>query len=150
MTLTYTDTDAIERRLKGRLTIGGPQQPYGNQAVDTDLLSQVGAQVEAKINAAIGSVYVLPLKLTACGPLLASLVEKGVICELADVHFFTSEEGTSFGSQMCRQFKAELASIVSQEIRLIGETGIAPSGDIRPNPNYVRARTPGVAEAVIW
>lgn len=148
--LTYTDTDAIERRLNGRLTIGGPQSAYAKQAVDPGLLAQIGEQVEAKINASLSAVYVFPLKLTASKPILSAIAEKGVICELADVHFFNSEEGTSYGSQMCKQFRAELNQIVDRTITLPGESFIATLKQFGGNPNAAVARSTTAVEGLKW
>jgi hypothetical protein len=148
--LTYTDTDAIERRLVGRLTIGGPQSAYAKQSVDPNLLAQIGMQVEAKINASLSAMYVFPLKLTDSRPLLSAIAEKGVVCELADVHFFNSEEGTSYGTQMCKQFHADLSAIVEGKITLPGESFIATLKQFGGNPNVAVARSTTAVEALKW
>jgi hypothetical protein len=59
--LLYTTKEAIANRLKGRLTVGGSQVPFAPTTVDNNLLEQVGLQVEARVNARLGTVYKLPL-----------------------------------------------------------------------------------------
>ena len=155
MALTYTTIDAIERRLTGRLSIGGGQAPYGKISVDRDLFDQVGAQVEAKINAELAGAYKLPLNAatitnTDSRPILAAIVEKGVVCELADVHFFATEEGNSYGKEMCRQFKADLAALVSGELRLPGEALKAVNDLSNQGYSAAATRSAGVAEEIVW
>lgn len=155
MALRYTDTDAIERRLTGRLTIGGTQTPFGKTSVDADLFEQIGTQIEARIDAELAQSYKLPLLAesptnTTSRPLVAAIVEKGVICELADVHFFQSEEGNSYGREMCKQFRADLLALASGELRLPGEV-LKSVNDLSGQSFAATAtRTPGVAEEVAW
>lgn len=155
MALTYTLTSNIQQRLKGRLSIGGAQSPFGQQSVDMDLLDQIGEQVEAKVNAILRQSYVFPLKAAnpaelESRPLIAAIVEKGVICQLADVHFFSGEDGSSYGRQMCKDFAAELAAIESGQIRLPGEVLLTTNTLADSNYSGYAQRRPGVAEAVIW
>ncbi len=153
--LIYTTTEAIHRRLSGRLSIGGGSAPYGKSSVDEDLLSQLGAQVEAKVEATLRGVYRLPLKAadednTSSRPIVASIVEKGVICELADVHFFQGEDGNSYGREMCRQFKSELEALASRSFILPGEIEIAAG--VGESANFAKAaqRAETAVEQIVW
>lgn len=122
MALLYTTKEAIANRLKGRLVVGGSQVPFQPTTVDDNLLEQIGEQVEARVKARLKTVYRLPL--TSDHSVLASVVEKGVICELMGTHFVGqegSEEG-GFGRMMCSQFASELNDIINGTIGLDGET----------------------------
>ena len=155
MSLIYTDATAIQQRLKGRLSIGGPQSAFGSPSVDEALLEQIGEQVEAKVNAVLRQSYQFPLAAatelnTESRPLMAAIVEKGIICEISDTHFYTSEEGNSYGRQMCKDFAAELMAIESGNIRLPGETLLTATDFENANYSGIATRTPGIAEGVIW
>jgi hypothetical protein len=122
MSLTYTTKEAIANRLRGRLTVGGPQMPFAPTTVDDHLIVQVGQQVESRVNAQLKAVYKLPLK-TPTNPILASIVEKGVICELMGTHYVGQEANSQdgYGRMMCKQFQEELAEVIGGAIGLEGE-----------------------------
>jgi hypothetical protein len=149
--LTYTTKTAIANRLRGRLTVGGPAVPFQPTTIDDNLIEQVGEQVEARVNARLGTIYQLPLLQSQ--PLLASIVEKGVICELMGVHF-VGQEGTEaggFGRLMCSQFDQELTALLAGSVTLTGEVAINPAEATKSaNLTLARPRTPGAAEAVQW
>lgn len=153
--LKYTTTEAVQRRLAGRLQVGGGGAPYGKSVVDEHLLEQIGTQVEAKVDAWLRSAYRLPLLAidplnTASRPIVAAVVEKGVICELADVHFFQSEEGNAYGRSACKAFQADLEAIYNRQIDLPGEVAIVAVAEGSPNFAASALRTPGPAELVEW
>lgn len=153
--LKYTTTESIARRLSGRLQVGGGGAPYGKSVVDEHLLEQVGLQIEARVEALLRGIYRLPLAAidptnTTARPIVAAIVEKGVICELADVHFFQGEDGNTYGQSVCRQFKAELDAIATRQFLLPGEVAIAEIDDRATNFAAVAPRTPGPAELVEW
>jgi hypothetical protein len=131
MSLTYTTKEAISNRLRGRLTVGGPQVPFAPTTVDDNLIVQVGEQVESRVNAQLKTVYKLPLK-TPTNPILASIVEKGVICELMGTHYVGQEANPQdgYGRMMCKQFQAELAEVVTGAIALDGEVPATGSPEL--------------------
>lgn len=151
MPLTYTTIEAIANRLRGRAVVGGAQSPFGPSTVDDNLLRQVGEQVEARVEARLRQVYRLPLQ--GSHPILASIVEKGVLCELLGVHSMGQQptEQGSFGALMCRQFNDELAEVISGAINLQGEVLAGGGGSVPlSNITLARQRRPGPAEAVEW
>lgn len=155
MALTYTTIAAIQNRLSTRLQLSGVGQPYGKTVVSADLLEQLGTQVEAKVNATLRSVYKYPLDAIAATntesrPILAAIVEKGVICELADVHFFHTEEGSSYGHEMCQAFADELEALKKRLFRLPGEEWLEVVE--LTTPNYAKAgkRTETAIEKIKW
>jgi hypothetical protein len=152
--LKYTTTEAIARRLRGRLQIGTVQAPYGATVVVDELLEQVGAQVEAQIDAILREVYKYPLNAeaednTQSRPILAAIVEKGVICELADVHFYQGEDGNSYGREMCKQYKAALDALRIGNPQLPGEV-VKQVTELGGSFTGAGIRVPGIAEAIEW
>jgi hypothetical protein len=118
--LKYTTPEAIALRLRGRLefnqsvTGGAFGQNLGAKQVDFQLYEQVAQQVEAKLNMALSMIYELPIPLTAVDAIkiLASIVEKFVVAEIASVHFQQVQSATEggdagFGAVMLKQAKEE-------------------------------------------
>jgi len=122
MALTYTTTEAIALRLKGRLQLAGTPTPFGNTVADPALIEQVGTQVEARVNGVLRGVYRFPLRSVA-HPELSSVVEKLVCCELLPIYYYGMENSTDGGQGrlMCDQGKAELAALASGQTVLLGE-----------------------------
>lgn len=146
MTLLYTTRENIANRLKGRLVVGGGQMPFAPTTVDSNLLEQIGTQVEARVNARLQMLYTLPL--TLAHPVLASVVEKGVICELMGTHFVGQEatEAGGYGRLLCAQFQQELDAIVAGLVPLTGERLITGStSPIAANLTVAGTRAPIVS-----
>lgn len=152
MSLKYTTVEAIGRKLKGRLSTGGAVNPFGSTVVDSELLQQVGEQVEAQVDAKLRGVYRLPL--IGVHPVLAKVVEDGVICDLMATHFVGdgNNEPGGFGRWHCTQFQQGLNDILSGAVPLDGETLSTGEADLPPSRNVSRAalRKPGDAEKVVW
>lgn len=151
--LTLTTREAIANRLRGRLSVGGGQLPFGPSTVDDNLIEQVGEQVEARVFAKLRTIYKLPL--TAVHPVLASIVEKLVVCDLMGVHFVGAEGSSAdgFGRMMCDQGAKELEAILSGEVKLEGESPLETGDTATPfssNLTIRRSRTSGAAEAIQW
>lgn len=114
MALTYTTTEAIARRLEGRLQFGGNPLAFGNAVVSDELLAQIGEQIEAKVNLYLQKAYALPLSLPQ--PVVSEIVEKLVICELFDT-LTIGGEGKE-GAAYCENAMALLLSISNGEFIL--------------------------------
>lgn len=141
--MKYTTVTSISNRLQYRLQVGGIQQPYGSPLVEPALLDQVGAQVEANVDAALSQVYTLPLNLNSddTKAQMASLIEKGVICEVYPVHYSVDGSSDQFGKTMCQQYQEQLAAIVSGQIPLRGEiSAVTPTLTISPPQTFVSSR----------
>jgi hypothetical protein len=159
MALLYTTTDAIARRLRGRLQVGGLDLPFQPTNVDDDLIAQIGDQVEAKVNARLRAVYKVPL--SGQHPILAGIVEKLTCGEILATHMMGEEQITTGGNPSDRSYagflirdaQKDLDAIASGDIPLDGET--LATGDEAANSNarnvtLARKRTPGTAEGVVW
>jgi len=146
----YTTVEAIALRLRGRLLTESDGSFFAPTVVDTDLIYQVLEQVEARINAKLTGRYQLPLK--SVHPVLASIAEKLVICDLMATHFIDTgnNEPGGFGRLMCSQGAAELEDILSGAIALDGEA--TTGGSVGTIASYTRIalRNPGIAEGVKW
>lgn len=93
-TLKYTSTEAIARRLRGRLNVNitnntGQLVNAASGTVDSLLIEQVAEQVESKIELALGQIYVIPIPQTARTTLqiLGAIAEKLIVSEIALTHF---------------------------------------------------------------
>jgi hypothetical protein len=152
MPLIYTSTEAISRRMAGRVSAaGGFTSAFGPQKVDPLLLEQIGSQVEARVSAALGQVYRLPL--ADPGSRIAEIVELGVICELMPTHTIQRDTNPEDNFQVfsCRRSRDLLAEIVSGAVPLASE--VSASGGDSPLPrsqSLAAQRNPGAAEAVQW
>lgn len=146
MPLTYTTTDAIARRLRGRLRIPtatlNPMQPPANitqQTVDLDLIEDIASQVEDKIDMILGQIYEMPL--ANKHPILAGIVERLVIADIMLTHFqssFSPELGgdSNFGGVMYKKAQEDLAMLVAgHNIALAGvPTPPTAPGVMTPQP----------------
>jgi phage gp36-like protein len=150
MTLGYTTLEAIANRLRGRLQVGGPALAFGNTVVDENLIQQVAAQVKGRMDARLKSVYQLPLK-NLPNPLVASIQEKLIICELMGTHFVGQEgsEEAGYGRMMCSQGATELKAVLDGEVVLEGEA-VGVGSEISANYSLVLPRLPGQAEGLQW
>lgn len=132
MVLKYTTVEAIERRLDGRIKFDGYQEDFGGTTICSDLVEQIGQQIEAKVNEVLGRRWVMPLKwmpteLQSTHPQLSMLVESGVVCQILSQYYLDqmpSEQGGNTPS-ICKIYFNELK--VLQTIMLEGETLIQPS-----------------------
>lgn len=140
--MAYTTVDAIGRRVRGRLQIGGgAPSAFGATLVDDDLLGQILEQVTARIDARLKKIYQFPL--LRSHPELASVSEKLCICELMGVHFTGQEasDDANYGKMMCKQGDAELELIASGELPLEGENQLClPITSIAPTVTTVISR----------
>lgn len=147
MVLIYTTEAAIARRLKGRLQIGGTASPFGEQVIDPDLITQIGEQVEARVNAKLKQIYKFPLVSTS-HPELASIVEKMAIAELVPVYFSgnDSDQISNYGQLMAAQGGTELEAIASGDVQLDGELpGYSPASVV-PNRSISAKRSISATE----
>lgn len=149
--MKYTSTSNIANRLRGRASLG-QSTPFGASQVDPDFIAQIGAQVEARVDAQLGQVYKLPL--SGVHLPLASVVEKLVICEIMGTHYVGQEANPSdgFGRMMCKMGADELAAIVNRDPPLPGEVQLG-GGTETPgvsNVSIAAQRIPGAAEAIAW
>lgn len=119
MTLLYTTTEAIMRRLTGRLA--ATQQSLGQTPIDPLFLAQVAEQSEARLTAAIKDIYKLPLK--SAHPILAEYVELRCVCSIIPVYFQRQNvsDDRGLGELSCREAEKLLEQIRSQMIELEGE-----------------------------
>lgn len=78
--MKYTTLEAIGRRLNGRIQIGGNSNSVGTPTVTADLVLQVADQIESEMEGRLRQRYRFPLQFSH--PVLASLVEHGVCCQL--------------------------------------------------------------------
>ncbi len=146
--LKYTTINAIARRLEGRLQLGGSQSPFGDKVVDDDLICQVAQQVEAKVDAWLRQIYVLPLQYPHKE--VESVVEKLAIAELIPVHFTGSDSDSisSYGKLMYDEGMKEAKMLGSGDIQLENETlRYAPKSVV---PNRTRVITPKPKDPVNW
>ena len=98
MALTYTTTQAIARRLQGRLNIptNGFSEPWtknlGEMVANEDLISQIGEQKEAYVNSILRRIYVFPLSLIEqdTRAILAEIVENLIVADLMGVYYQSS------------------------------------------------------------
>ena len=96
--LTYTTTEAIARRLTGRLNItdNGFSQPwaknFGELACNEDLIRQIARQKEAFVNSIFRKIYVFPLQLIEedTKAILAEITENLIVSDLVNIHYQTS------------------------------------------------------------
>lgn len=153
MALLYTTKEAIANLLRGRLVVGGQQFPFGPTTIDDNLIEQIGAQVEAKLNAQLKTVFTLPLA-NPTSPILASIVEAGILCRLLPTHATGDELPTSgdvgvdrsFAGFYCKAYSAELQTLLSGTIALTGELpAVVPSSTIASNLTLAGQRAPIVS-----
>lgn len=138
MTLKYTTETAIARRLRGRLQIGGTPSPFGEQIIEEELITQIGAQVEARVDAKLKQIYVFPLA-TNSHPELASIVEKFVIADIVPTYFVgnDSDSISNYGQLMLTQAKEELELIATGDVVLDEESPVYAPSSIVPNRTKV-------------
>ncbi|MGL5075855.1 MAG: hypothetical protein ACRDBG_08430 [Waterburya sp.] len=92
--MRYTSKEDIAQRLRGRLQIEG--SPFGATAaassVDDRLIYSVAESVEARVDAALGQIYQLPIpcEATSARAIIRSIVEKLIIVEIGITHFHLS------------------------------------------------------------
>lgn len=141
----YSNAEAIADRLEKRLQIGGAQNAFGKSVLNDGLLNNAGAQVEARITAALSRCYRTPLKLTSqqTRGLLASICEKGMLAEILPP-VFAAEYGkeTSLRFIMATEYAAELAAICPGGLRLEGELLLADSNTEAGNHTQVGKKKP--------
>lgn len=154
--MRYTTQAAIALRLQKRLQVGGAPTTYGKDVLDAALLEQIAPQVEARFEAAITALYVVPLNLSEINSraIVASCVEKLILAEILPTQFFP-EVGREGGLRkvMADEGKAELGAIASGQIKLEGERVSSTQGF--PSARAVTvvkrgARNPGDAERIEW
>ena len=118
--MKYTTLEAINRRLNGRLQVGGNGNTMGTPTVTSDLVLQVADQIESEMEALLRQRYRLPLLSTH--PVLAALVEHGVCCQLLNQYQVgASDEQKTTPS--CGEFKRLMGAI--NDLVLVGEVWVA-------------------------
>ena len=127
--MKYTTLDELNRRLDGRLKIGGIASSLGETTITADLVVQVADQVEDMIDGILRSRYVLPL--VNVHPLLAGIVEKGVACQVLAQYFVGQGPSDSPPADafVCTDYRRDLKML--SDIALPGETLVDPEGDIK-------------------
>lgn len=125
VTLKYTDTDRLQRKLRGRLQLYETEStsiyPTGlpNQKVDIDLVYDIAEDKEDFVDAVLEQLYVLPLK--KHHPIVRNIIENLTISDVLKVHF---QGGASF-SQDASNSIGELASQAYWYLTLLtANTGI--------------------------
>ena len=146
----YTSLDAIARRLRGRLNVNitsntGQLVNAASGTVDGELISQVGEQIETKLELALGQIYETPVPQTASTSLqiLGAIAEKLIVSEIALTHFkmqVSPETGADmgFGNALRKQAFDDAESI-------FGGHGIYVPGIMnRPanNPSVTEVKQP--------
>ncbi len=148
--MKYTTLDELNRRLDGRLKIGGVVSSLGETAITADLVVQVADQIENLIDGMLRMRYQLPL--VGLHPFLAGIVEKGVACQLLSQYFVGQgpSEGPPSDAFVCSDYRRDLKLL--DAIALGGEILLDPEinqkgfswGSIQSGPRD----TPGVT--VLW
>lgn len=121
MSLKYTTIEAVNRRLNGRLSIGGNATTMGATVVSPDLAGQIIEQIEARMDAALRKQYRLPL--VGTHPTLAEIAEHGAVCQLLNQYQAGGQEGETIWS--CQEFASLMETI--NDMPLPGETTLAES-----------------------
>jgi hypothetical protein len=96
--LAYTTTEAIARRLTGRLNItdNGFSQPFaknfGELACNEELIKQIAEQKEAFVNSILRRIYVFPLQLVEkdTRAILAEITENLIVSDLINIYYQTT------------------------------------------------------------
>lgn len=149
MPLAYTNNEAIQLRLEGRLQVGGIPHQMGPQVTDPALIEQIGTQVESRVKAKLGQIYVLPL--TGAVPIVQSIVEKFIISELLPVHQ-VDDPKDSLRLIVRREAEKELQEVCDGIVVLEGQALIPVSSNASSttasNFSGVRQRKTGPAEAI--
>ncbi len=128
----YTTTEAIMRRLKGRLELIAPSA-FGRTAVDTEFIEgQLQPQAEARLDGVLNRVYQMPLKSSA-HPFLAEYVELRVCCQVIPTYYHGEDVSSDrgFGSNCCKEADKLLKELLEGTIALDGETRLP---DQTPTP----------------
>ena len=122
--MNYTTLDELNRRLDGRLKIGGVVSSLGETAITAELVVQVADQVEDLIDGMLRMRYQLPL--LNVHPFLAGIVEKGVACQLLSQYFVGQGPSESPPSDafVCSEYRRDLKLLST--IGLGGEILIDP------------------------
>lgn len=122
--MKYTTLDELNRRLDGRLKIGGVVSSLGETAITADLVVQVADQIEDMIDGLLRARYQLPL--VNAHPVLAGIVEKGVACQLLSQYFVGQGPSESPPSDafVCSDYRRDLKML--DAIALPGELLIDP------------------------
>jgi hypothetical protein len=150
VTLLYTNSDAIMRRLAGRLELYGAQA-LGRTPIDVVLLEQVAEQAEARLTNVLRSLYKLPLKITH--PTLAEYVELRCVCQIIPVYFQRQNvsDDRGLGEIACTEAATLLVDLEMGKIRLDGEVPAAQAPAIYAQAQtLVQRRNPGLAEGIIF
>lgn len=127
MPLIYTTVDAIASELRYRLKIHdantlGSVNPstLAAQTVDPALIERKGTQVESRINSALRLIYQtvpIPEQYTEARAIIASIVEKFIVSEIAKVHYQGTQVAqlggdNGFGAIVRKEAQEELQAIV--------------------------------------
>ena len=123
-TIRYTTYQAINRRLDGRVQIGGVVPTLGGAEVTHDLILQIASQVEAEIDGIIGLRYQLPL--TSKHLYLSEVTELGTICKILGQYYVAQDPSNSApaDASYCAEYRRALLGL--QKSVLPGEILIDP------------------------
>lgn len=108
---TYTDSDAIARRLTGWAQVNAPATDFAETTITSDLIDQLIEQAEARVNRCLALRYTLPINGNKA--YLAGIVEKLVLCQLLQ-QIFAGENPTqrsSYDHTICAQGERELKEL---------------------------------------
>lgn len=126
MHLKYTTVEAVNRRLNGRLTIGGNKTTMGGTVVSGDLAVQIIEQIEARIDGALRQYYELPLD--NAHPQLAEIAELGAVCHLINQYQVGGKTNEAIWA--CTEFDKLMGELA--DVALSDETwlsaGASPAG----------------------
>jgi hypothetical protein len=117
----YTTTEAIARRLTGRLELisGG----FGQRQFDPEFLDQLHGQAEARLDGVLKRLYTWPLASNA-HPVLAEYIELRVCCQIIPTYYHgqsASNDG-GFRDTTCKDAEKLLTELLEGTIALDGAT----------------------------
>lgn len=144
-------TDAIARRLDGRLEFDGTPSAFGRQPVDSGLVQQVATQAESRVASAVRKRYKWPL-VTPHRLELQEIVEKLAVCDLLPIHFHGTEVSNDGGMAklVCGQAERLLKAICTGELLLEGELDANTSGAKNFYGSRVKRRSASDIEDIDW
>jgi hypothetical protein len=122
--MQYTTLDELNRRLDGRLKIGGNVSSLGETTITAELVVQVADQIEDLINGVLRRRYRLPL--LYAHPFLTGIVEKGCACQLLAQYFVGQSPSDSPPSDgaVCADYRRDLKML--DDLALDGEILLDP------------------------
>lgn len=170
---TYTTTEAIARRLRGRLkvttTLSPSSAPSFNtqQVVDPLLIQDVLEQVENDLDLTLAQIYEMPL--LNRHPILAGIVEKLATAEILQTHYQSTQAvemggDPGYGALLYKQAMQQMAKLTAgHNIMIFGvqppaqmpgvvtpQPIILPGEKLRENPPDTLTKNVTVVTATRW